>query len=157
MARSIAPGLSVFMLARCSRIPERMASVSDGACLHPQQNAAAASNATIRKRERTDAVAMCSCFVSIAADCRKFLILVGLGGFEPPTSSLGNCCSIHLSYSPVPQHCNTFCARRGATGFGDCAADSKYCSARAVEQGLGEGWALLCRCADSLQWWANTL
>jgi hypothetical protein len=28
--------------------------------------------------------------------------MVGLGGFEPPTSSLGNCCSIHLSYSPSP-------------------------------------------------------
>ena len=26
--------------------------------------------------------------------------MVGLGGFEPPTRSLGNCCSIHLSYSP---------------------------------------------------------
>ena len=25
---------------------------------------------------------------------------MGLGGFEPPTRSLGNCCSIHLSYSP---------------------------------------------------------
>ena len=31
----------------------------------------------------------------------NFLNLVGLGGFEPPTSSLGNCCSIHLSYSPT--------------------------------------------------------
>src|SRR5215471_15723271 len=29
--------------------------------------------------------------------------LVGLGGFEPPTRSLGNCCSIHLSYSPTSQ------------------------------------------------------
>ena len=28
--------------------------------------------------------------------------LVGLGGVEPPTRSLGNCCSIHLSYSPTP-------------------------------------------------------
>gem|GEM_PF-4216470 len=28
-------------------------------------------------------------------------ILVGLGGVEPPTRSLGNCCSIHLSYSPT--------------------------------------------------------
>ena len=25
---------------------------------------------------------------------------MGLGGVEPPTRSLGNCCSIHLSYSP---------------------------------------------------------
>ena len=29
------------------------------------------------------------------------LKMVGLGGFEPPTRSLGNCCSIHLSYSPT--------------------------------------------------------
>src|SRR5262252_1071272 len=29
--------------------------------------------------------------------------LVGLGGFEPPTRSLGNCCSIHLSYSPTSE------------------------------------------------------
>ena len=29
--------------------------------------------------------------------------MVGLGGFEPPTRSLGNCCSIHLSYSPQYQ------------------------------------------------------
>jgi hypothetical protein len=26
--------------------------------------------------------------------------MVGLGRVELPTSSLGNCCSIHLSYSP---------------------------------------------------------
>ena len=26
--------------------------------------------------------------------------LVGPGGLEPPTNSLGNCCSIHLSYGP---------------------------------------------------------
>src|SRR2546426_10883650 len=43
----------------------------------------------------------------------------GLGGFEPPTPSLGNSCSIHLSYSPrisiitvppcpMPQPCNHF-------------------------------------------------
>src|ERR1700728_4658125 len=27
--------------------------------------------------------------------------MVGLGRVELPTSSLGNCCSIHLSYSPA--------------------------------------------------------
>ena len=27
--------------------------------------------------------------------------MVGLGRFELPTRSLGNCCSIHLSYSPA--------------------------------------------------------
>jgi hypothetical protein len=27
--------------------------------------------------------------------------LVGLGRVELPTRSLGNCCSIHLSYSPT--------------------------------------------------------
>jgi hypothetical protein len=27
--------------------------------------------------------------------------MVGLGRVELPTSSLGNCCSIHLSYSPT--------------------------------------------------------
>ena len=44
--------------------------------------------------------------------------MVGLGRVELPTRSLGNCCSIHLSYSPTlkdyyvsspienPQHCN---------------------------------------------------
>src|SRR5215472_4748106 len=32
---------------------------------------------------------------------RTLLKMVGLGGFEPPTRSLGNCCSIHLSYSPA--------------------------------------------------------
>ena len=28
-------------------------------------------------------------------------VLVGLEALEPPTQSLGNSCSIHLSYSPV--------------------------------------------------------
>ena len=27
--------------------------------------------------------------------------MVGLGRVELPTRSLGNCCSIHLSYSPI--------------------------------------------------------
>lgn len=26
---------------------------------------------------------------------------MGLGGLEPPARSLGNCCSIRLSYSPI--------------------------------------------------------
>ena len=29
--------------------------------------------------------------------------VVGLGRVELPTRSLGNCCSIHLSYSPIPK------------------------------------------------------
>ncbi len=31
----------------------------------------------------------------------KVALLVGLGRVELPTRSLGNCCSIHLSYSPM--------------------------------------------------------
>ena len=30
--------------------------------------------------------------------------VAGLGGLEPPTLSLGNSCSIHLSYNPAPEH-----------------------------------------------------
>src|SRR5689334_16178799 len=125
MARSMAPALSVFMVARCSRIPARMASVSEGACLHPQQIAATAINATVQSRERRNAVAMCPCCVSVAADCRRFLTLVGLGRFELPTYGLGNRRSIHLSYSPVLQHCNTVWPCRDAMGFDDYGADSK--------------------------------
>jgi hypothetical protein len=31
-------------------------------------------------------------------------MMVGLGRVELPTRSLGNCCSIHLSYSPIPSN-----------------------------------------------------
>jgi hypothetical protein len=36
--------------------------------------------------------------------------MVGLGRVELPTRSLGNCCSIHLSYSPatIPQSLTAF-------------------------------------------------
>src|SRR5579862_6414373 len=33
--------------------------------------------------------------------------MVGLGRVELPTRSLGNCCSIHLSYSPAQTQLNT--------------------------------------------------
>ena len=36
------------------------------------------------------------------------------GGVEPPTNSLGNCCSIHLSYGAVEDYLTEF--RREFTG-----------------------------------------
>ena len=57
------------------------------------------------RRSTTRAKSYASPFEFPASDF-YFLNLVGLGGFEPPTSSLGNCCSIHLSYSPTsPLYC----------------------------------------------------
>ena len=149
MARSMAPAFSVFMVARCSRIPARMASLSESACLQPQLNAATVIKTTIRNRERAIAFAMCPCCASVAADCRKFLTLVGLGRFELPTYGLGNRRSIHLSYSPVPQHCNTVLEFRVAPDYEGVRLDLTSVQVLALERGPAEGPALLCRCADS--------
>ena len=46
--------------------------------------------------------------------------MVGLGRVELPTRSLGNCCSIHLSYSPTISLYKNLC--QGTGDMGTCQA-----------------------------------
>ncbi len=59
-------------------------------------------------------------------------VVAGLGGLEPPTLSLGNSCSIHLSYSPTrgidataqSNSCQSRFASARHEGFSGCCGGS---------------------------------
>ena len=70
--------------------------------------------------------------------------LVGLGGFEPPTRSLGNCCSIHLSYSPTSE---VIVAR----GFGVSALGRHRHSLQVLNFLLNVSLAATSKCSSRVQ------